>query len=190
MKPRMNPMVRYFAAVVLLTAVTASLGARVRDLGQARMAAETKSTFQNGDTLAFHVSGRAPITQPGPNRLAADFDVTSLVTGERVGKMTWDLTCFGAVPYPCGHYDVVATFQLPGGTLVNKAKASAVNDPGHPDSFLIGIHPEGKTIEGTGVYSGRSGKVHQSGFHICTECPNFVTFDDFWLIELAPDDKP
>lgn len=156
------------------------------DLTGAREVAETKSAFQTGDTFAFHVSGRAPIKQPGPNRLAADFDVTSLVTGENVGKMTFDLTCFGAVPFPCGHYDVVATFRIPGGTLVNKAKVSSVADPGHPGFFLIGIHPEGKTIEGTGAYAGRTGRARQSGFHNCKECPNFATVDDFWLIELDP----
>lgn len=69
---------------------------------------------------------------------------------------------------------------------MNKAKGGAASDLEHPGSSLIGIHPDGKTIEGTGVYAGRTGKIHQSGFHICNECPNFVTFDDFWLIELDP----
>jgi hypothetical protein len=183
---RMKPLFRYVAAVVVLTALTVSLEAQVGDVGPARMVADTSSAFQDGNTLAFHVAGRVPIKTPAPNRLAADVDVTSLTSGEVVGKMTWDLTCYGVVGVPCGHYDVVATFRLPGGTLVNRAKASAVLDPGHPDSFLIGIHPEGKTIEGTGVFEGRRGTVHQSGYHICKECPNFATFDDFWLIELDP----
>lgn len=171
-------------ALVLLIPIAATRESEVTDLGQARMAVETKSAFENGDTLAFRVAGRAPIKTPAPSRIAVDLDVRSLATGESVGTMTWDLTCLGAVPFPCGHYDLEATFRLPGGTLVNRSKANAVTDPGHPDSLLIGIHPDGKTIEGTGVFAGRTGKVHQSGFHICRECPNFVTFDDFWLIEL------
>jgi hypothetical protein len=100
--------------------------------------------------------------------------------------MTWDLTCCGVVGVPCGYYDVAATFRPPGGTPVNRAKPTAVPDPGRPDSLLIGIDPDGKSIEGTGVFAGRTDKGHQSGYHTGKECPNFVPFDDCWLIELDP----
>jgi hypothetical protein len=186
-KHAIKALIRYLTVLALLIPLVVARNGTAPELMGARQVVETRSALQTGDTLAFHVTGRMPIKQPAPNRLAvADLDVTSLVTGEKVGKLTWDLTCLGAVPYPCGNYDVVATFELPGGTLVNKAKAGAIQDPSHPDSFLVGTHPDGKTIEGTGAYAGRTGKIHHSGFHICKECPGFATFDDFWLIELDP----
>jgi hypothetical protein len=172
-KQAMKPMLRYFTALILLMPIVASLGARVTDLGHARMVGETKSAFQAGDTLALRFAGRVASRSPNPQHLVFDGDLTSLATGDKAGSFTWDLTCAQIVGVPCGSYEVTNTFRFP--------------DPSHPGFFLIGIHPEGKSIiEATGVFAGRTGRAHMSGLHGAQEFPAFVSFDDFWLIELDP----
>jgi len=186
-KQAMKPMLRYFAALILLVPIAGSLGARVTDVGHARIVVETKSAFQAGDTLAFRFAGRVASRSPNPQHLLFDGDLTSLATGDKAGSFTWDLTCAQLVGVPCGSYEVTSTFRFPEGTLVSRAQASAVPDPSHPGFFLIGIHPEGKSIiEATGVFAGRTGAARMSGLHGAKEAPAFVSFDDFWLIELDP----
>lgn len=41
-------------------------------------------------------------------------------------------------------------------------------------------------IKATGAFAGRTGKAHMSGRHGGQDLPGFVSFDDFWLIELDP----
>jgi hypothetical protein len=104
-----------------------------------------------------------------------------------VGGFTWNLTCAHVIGAPCVVYEVTSTFRLPEGTLVSRAMATAVPDAAHPGFFLIGIHPDGDSIiQATGAFTGRTGKAHQSGRHGGQEFPAFVSFDDFWLIELDP----
>ena len=181
-----KPMLRYFTAFILLMPMVALLGARVTDLGHARIVVETKSAFETGDTLAFRFAGRVASHSPNPQHLVFDGDLTSLATGDKAGTFSWDLTCGQAIGFPCGVYEVINTFRLPGGTLVTRGTASVAPDPTGPGFFHAGIHPTAENIiEATGVFTGRTGKAHMSGRHGGQEFPAFVTFDDFWLIELG-----
>jgi hypothetical protein len=176
----MKPMLRYLTALILLMPIAALLGARVTDLGHARIVVETKSAFQAGDTQAFRFAGRVASRSPNPQHLIFAGDLTSLATGDKAGSFTWD-DDLGA------RNVVTSTFRFPEGTLVSRARGSAGPDPNHPGFFLIGIHPESKSIiEATGVFAGRTGTVHMSGLHGTQDAPAFVSFDDFWLIELDP----
>lgn len=179
--------IRYLVALALLVPAAALFEARSTDLGPARLVAETTSAHQQGDTFAFRFAGRIPVRSPEPKRMVFEGDLTSLASGEKVGTLIWDLTCHQLIGAPCLRYDVSATFALPDGTLVSRGPAGAVPDPNHPGFFLIGIHPEGNSIvEATGAFAGRSGRAHQSGRHGGQDFPTFVSFDDFWLIELDP----
>lgn len=187
MHKQAKPMLRYLAALILLVPVVASMGTRITDLGHARMVVETKSAFQHGDTLAFRFAGRVASRSPNPQRLVFEADLTSLATGDKAGSFTWDLTCGQVVGFPCGMYEVTNTFTLPEGTLVTRGTASVAPDGSAPGEFHAGIHPDGKNIiQATGMFAGRTGKAHMSGRHGGQEFPAFVTFDDFWLIELDP----
>jgi hypothetical protein len=178
-------MLRYSAALILVVPVAAATGPRVAHVAHARMVSETKSAFETGDTLAFRFAGRIASHSPNPQHLVFDGDLISLATGDKAGSFSWDLTCGQIVGVPCGVYDVTNTFRLAGGTLVSHGTASVAPDPTGPGFFHVGIHPEGKNIiHATGIFAGRSGRAHMSGRHGGQEFPAFVTFDDFWLIEL------
>jgi hypothetical protein len=183
-----KPMLRYLTALILLMPIAAPLDARNTDLGRARIVVETKSVFQADDTMAFGFVGRVANRSPNPQHVIYDGDLTSLATGEKAGSLTWDHGFAGrGVSGLSGADEVTTTFRLAGGTLVSRAQPSGVPDPNHPGFFLIGIHPEGNSIiEATGVFAGRTGRAHMSGFHGAQEAPAFVSFDDFWLIELDP----
>lgn len=183
----MTATLRHLIAPVLVLAVVTSLGPRVSDLGHVRLVADTKTAFEQGDTMAFRVAGRLPRESPEPSRSVFNGDLMSLATGDTVGSFTWDLTCHHAVGVPCIVYEVTNTFRLPQGSLVARTHATAAPDAGHPGYFLIGVHPDANNIvEATGAFAGRSGRAHQSGRHDGRDLPGFVTFDDFWLIELDP----
>ena len=182
-KRAMKPLFGYLTVLALLIPMVVSARARVRDLGPARMVVETRSAFEQGDTMAFRFAGRVPVKSPEPNRLVAEGDLTSLATGEKVGIFTWDLTCAQVVGFPVGVFEVTNTFRLPGGTLVSRGMGSLGPDPTGPGFNHVGIHPS-RIIEATGVYAGRTGKAHMSGRHGGQALPAFVDFDDFWLIEL------
>lgn len=187
-KQAIKPILHYLTALILLVPIAALLGTRVTDLGEARMVVETRSAYQQGDTLAFRFAGRVASRAPEPNHLVFDGDLTSLATGDTVGTFTWDLTCNQVVGFPCGVYEVVNTFRFPDGTLVTRTLAAVAPDlSAEPGFFHAGIHPKGNNIvEATGAYAGRSGKAHMSGRHGGQEFPAFVSFDDFWLIQLDP----
>jgi len=180
-----KPIVRYLAAVTLLLPVAASAGSPVANLGSVRMVAETGSAFGQGNTLAVRFAGRMASQTPGPDRLVFTGPMTSLATGHEVGDFTWDLTCQGAAGFPCGVYEVTNTFRFAEGTVVTKALAAVVPDGSAPGFFHVGIHPDGgSVIDATGIFAGRTSRAHMSGRHAGQEFPTFVTFDDFWLIEL------
>ena len=186
-KHAVKPMLRYLAALILVIPIAAMTGARVTNVVNARMVVETKSAFQAGDTLAFRFAARVASHSPNPQHLVFDSDLTSLATGDKAGTFSWDLTCGQAIGFPCGVYEVVNTFRLPGGTLVTRGTANVTPDATGPGFFHAGIHPAADNIiEATGVFTGRTGKAHMSGRHGGQEFPAFVSFDDFWLIELDP----
>jgi hypothetical protein len=153
--------------------------------GQTRLVVDSKPDFETGDTLALHFAGRFADESTDPRRFVFNGQLRSLATGEVVGTVTHDATCFGAAAVPCPVLQVTNTFKLPGGTIVNRALESVALDPQHAGFALISIRPAGKSIvAGTGVYADRTGRAKMSGWHDGRELPEYVTFDDFWLIEL------
>jgi hypothetical protein len=156
------------------------------DLGRARLVVETTSAFEHGDTIAVRFATRLANKSADPRHLAWTGELRSLASGAVVGTLTHDISCLGAVGLPCLVFESVDTFTFPNGTLVNRAPMSAVPDPAAPGFFLVGIHPDGKSIaSATGAFAGRTGTAHMSGRHDGREVPT-GTFDDFWLIELDP----
>jgi hypothetical protein len=176
------------AAAIALVAVVLSMRApgQPAHLGPARLVVEATSAFEHGDTIAVRFAGRLANKSTDPKHLTWVGELHSLASGAVVGTLTHDITCLGAVGLPCLVFEAVDTFNFRNGTIVNRALESAPPDPGHPGFFLIGIHPEGKSIvSAAGAFAGRTGTAHMSGRHDGREAPT-VTFDDFWLIELDP----
>jgi hypothetical protein len=156
------------------------------DLGSARLAAETTSSLTQNDVMAVRFFGRFANESTQPGLVVFTGDLLS-PTGERVGTLTHQARCSTTAPPPCVVFDVVDTFQFPEGTIVNEAHASGPADPQHPDRLLIGVHqPESRIVETTGIFAGRTGKAHMSGWHHIGELPGYASFDDFWLIEFDP----
>jgi hypothetical protein len=153
--------------------------------GKTRLVVDSQAGFEPGDRLALHVAGRLADESSDPRHYVFNGQLRSLASGEVVGTVTHDATCFGAAAAPCPLLQVTNTFNLPGGTIVNRALESVALDPQHAGFALIGIRPAGKSIvAGTGVYAGRTGRAKLSGWHDGRDLPEYVTFDDFWLIEL------
>jgi len=185
MRKALKRTLRYLTALIPLVLMTALLEVHVTHLGDVRMATETKSAFQVGDTLAFGFAGRVASHSPDAQHLVFDGDLTSLATGDKAGTFSWDLTCGQAVGFPCVVYEVTNTFRLAGGTLVSRGMPNVAPALTGPGFFHVGIHPTADNIvEATGVFSGRTGRAHMSGRHGAQEFPAFVSFDDFWLVEL------
>jgi hypothetical protein len=176
------------AAAIPLAAVVLSVRApgQPADLGRARLIVEATSAFEQGDTIAVRFAGRLANKSTDPRHLSWVGEFRSLASGAALGTLTHDITCFGAVGLPCLVFEAVDIFNFPDGTIVNRALQSVAPDPAHPGFFLIGIHPDGKSIvSATGAFAGRTGTAHMSGRHDGREAPA-ATFDDFWLIELDP----
>jgi hypothetical protein len=173
---------------VLVAAIVLSVGAprQPAHLGGARLVVEATSAFKQGDTIAVRFAGRLTNQSTDPRHLTWGGELRSLASGEVVGTLSHDITCLGAVGLPCVVFEATDTFSFPNGTIVNRDLESAAPDPAHPGFFLIGIHPDGKSIvSATGAFAGRTGRAHMSARHDGREAPT-VTFDDFWLIELDP----
>ena len=136
------------------------------------------------DVIALRYAGRFANHSDDPSHFVFTGPITSM-TGEVVGEMTHDVTCSSTTAPPCRGLDTVNTFRFADGTIVNRADESGAPDPQHPEHLLTGNHPSDESIiSTTGVYAGRTGRAHMSGRHDASELPGFVTFDDFWLIEL------
>jgi len=134
------------------------------------------------DVLAFNFrgTGRGEPAQSG--RFQFTTDVYSMVTGEKVGTASHNISPPGPV------MDHVMTFHLPDGDLVVHSTESVAPDPQHQGLFLIGIHQPGNVVaeKGTGAYAGRTGKATMAGWHDGNKFPDQATFDDFYRIELDP----
>ena len=136
-----------------------------------------------GDTLALHFRGTGNQQPAEQGRFQWTTDLYSLVTGEKVGTGTSN------VSPPAPIMDLVMTFRLPDGDLVAHSKESVTPDPQHQGLFLIGIHAKENNIvpgKSTGAYAGRTGRVTMSGWHDGNKFPEQVGFNDFYLIELDP----
>ena len=148
----------------------------------AEAATAVRGVGGSGDTLAFNFrgTGRGEPAQSG--RFQYTTDVYSMVTGEKVGTGTHNISPPSAV------MDHVMTFHLPDGDLVVHSTESVAPDPQHSGFALIGIHEDNNIVpaKGTGAYAGRSGKVTMSGWHDANRFPEQATFNDFYLIEFAP----
>jgi hypothetical protein len=144
-----------------------------------------------GDVIAIRFTGELPNQKAysSPGFFLFSGNMTS-PRGEVLGTLTHEAVCAVTPPPPCLVFDVTSTFDFagdgsPGGRIVNQAKLSAAPDPQHPGQLLVGIHqPESTIVEMTGVFAGRTGRAQMSGRQDCGSCPEFMTFDDFWLIEL------
>jgi hypothetical protein len=151
-----------------------------------RLSASAGADVVTGDMLNFNLRGMAEREDTSqPDRFQYTTDLYSLVTGERIGAATHSVVPTG----PPFVFDVIDTFRLPDGDVVSHHRGSAVPDPDHPGFFLIGIHPEEKTIipeRGTGAYAGRTGRLRMSGYHDARKFPEQVGFDSFFFIELDP----
>jgi hypothetical protein len=176
------------AAAIALVAVVLSMRApgQPAHLGPARLVVEATSAYQQGDTIAVRFAGHLANKSTDPKHLTWVGELHSLASGQVMGTLTHDITCLGAIGLPCVVFEATDTFTFPSGTIVSRDLESAVPDPAYPGFFLIGIHPDGKSIiSATGVFAGRTGRAHMSARHDGREAPT-VTFDDFWLIELDP----
>lgn len=131
------------------------------------------------DTLAFNFRGTGRGEPAESGRFQFTTDVYSMVTGEKVGTGSHNVSPPSAV------MDHVMTFRLPDGDLVVHSKESVTPDPQHPGLFLIGIHEDNNIVpdKSTGAYAGRTGKVTMSGWHDGSRFPEEVGFNDFYLIE-------
>jgi hypothetical protein len=168
-------------AVISATAVVPTPSLSLR---RTQLAFETKPAPGRGNVIAVRFAGRFPNQPSVPGHLTFTGDLLS-PTGEAVGTLTFDIVCLTTVPFPCPLVDNTTTLRFPEGQIVSHAVESGALDPDKPGFGLIGIHPAGDSIvSATGAFKGRMGRAHMSGHHDGRELPSYVTFDDFWLIEL------
>jgi hypothetical protein len=139
-----------------------------------------------GDVIAVRFAGELPNQQADSSTFFSVFSGNLLSPqGEVVGTFTHMANCSVKAPPPCLVSDVTDIFDFEDGRIVNQGEMSAAPDVQHPGQLLVGVHPpESRMTRATGAYAGRTGRIHMSGRHDCSQCPYFVTFDDFWLIEL------
>lgn len=176
---------------VVCTALTGGFGLGNISLGRAAATPPTAVTAEGGsggERIAVRFAGRLQNESTDPGRLVFTGDMLSLGTGDKLGTMTHDVAvpCSLRDPSSGCAGDVVNTFRFTdGSTIVNRAQESFAPDPRAPGFFLVGIHPTADSIEGTGRFTGRTGRAHMSARHDGSALPGFATFDDFWLIELG-----
>ena len=137
-----------------------------------------------GDLLFLNVRGTAN-RQAGtaPERFAYVLDVYDS-TNKKIGTVTHDAAFTSA-----STAEIISTFNLPNGVLVNRAIEAFGPDTSRQNQFLTGIHPEGETIlgdKGTGAYAGRTGRLRMSGWHETSKFPDTLGTNDFYAIELNP----
>lgn len=179
--PRLTLVVALIAGLGLADVVPRAVAA------VAPPAAATAGGGSGGEVIAIRFAGRLPNESNDPGRIVFTGEMLSLGTGEKLGTMTHDVAvpCSFKDPASGCAGDVVNTFRFTdGSTVVSRAQESFAPDPRAPGFFLVGIHPTGDSIEGTGRFSGRTGRAHMSARHDGSGLPAFAVFDDFWLIEL------
>jgi hypothetical protein len=140
-----------------------------------------------GDSFGLNFRGHAKREPTAADHFQYSNPLYSMATGEQVGTATHHVF-FTEKP---GVLDHTMTFRLPGGDIVSHQLESVGQDTQYPPGakFLIGIHPDGKSIDpdrSTGAYKGRTGKLRMKGWHDTTKFPAEATFDDFYWIDLDP----
>jgi hypothetical protein len=171
------------AGLLFATVIAASEGSAPAEIRKTRLAAMTDSS----DKIVVRFNGRYKneATEPGLFRFTGDM---LSATGEKLGRLIHQVKCSTTTPPPCAVFDVEATFEFPEGAIRVKTPESGPSDPQFPGHLVIGIHTkEDNVAGGTGVFAGRTGRARMAGWHGIREIQNgYVSFDDFWLIELKP----
>lgn len=142
------------------------------------------SAAPSTEFLFLNVRGTAE-RQPGtaPDRFAYVLDVYD-ATNQKIGTVTHDAAFTSATTA-----DLVSTFRLPDGDLVNHATEAFAPDSSRQNFFLTGIHPERGSLladKSTGAYAGRTGQLRMSGWHDGSKFPQTLAVNDFYAIELTP----
>jgi len=147
-----------------------------------------KASTSLGDNITLNFKGRAQReATPEPDHFQYSNPIYSMATGEKLGTATHHVF-FTDKPLVLDH---TMTFHFADGDLVSHELESIGQDPQYPPGaqFLIGIHPQGKTIDSnrsTGAYKGRTGTLRMKGWHDTAKFPAEATFDDFYWIQLDP----
>lgn len=141
------------------------------------------------DFIALNPRGTARNTSTDPAHLVFTVDLFSLASGEKVGTLTDDITCSAAAAPPCLVFDIVTTYRLPGGDIVNHGYWSGVPDPQRSGFILAGTRPDRDTIvSGTGRFEGRTGRATGWGTVDGRRLPDELGYDMFTVIRLDPAD--
>ena len=144
-----------------------------------------EGTAPAGDVFFLNARSTAAARQTGtaPERFAYVLDVYD-ATNKKVGTVVHDAAFTSATTA-----EIISTFHLPAGDLVNRATEAFAPDGSRQNYFLTGIHPEGDTVladKGTGAYAGRTGRLRMSGWHETSKFPDVLGTNDFYAIELNP----
>jgi hypothetical protein len=139
------------------------------------------------DFVAVNPRGSGQNESNDPSRLKYTADLFSLTTGKIVGTFTDVITCSASATPPCSAFDVVTTYRLPGGDIVNRGDWSAAPDPQRPGFMVIGTRPATDTIvDATGRFAGRAGRVNGWGSLDARDFPFRLGYDVFTVIQLVP----
>jgi hypothetical protein len=138
-----------------------------------------------GDVFFLNVrsTGAARQADTAPERFAYVLDVYD-ATNHKIGTVFHDAAFTSATTA-----EIISTFHLPDGDLVNRATEAFAPDGSRQNHFLTGIHPDGETLLGdksTGAYAGRTGRLRMSGWHETSQFPAVLGTNDFYAIELNP----
>ena len=174
-------MFRRALGLLALSVVAIALMSPLSPVALSSAGAEQDSS---GDLLFLHARGAANRkTGTAPDRFAYLLDVYD-PSNRKIGTVTHDASFTSATTA-----EIISTFELPGGVLVNRAIEAFAPDTSRQNQFLTGIHPEGETLvgdKGTGAYAGRTGRLRMSGWHETSKFPDTLGVNDFYVIELNP----
>jgi hypothetical protein len=143
-------------------------------------AAADESLVSPDGTMYLQVRGKADREQgTPPDRFVYLLDVYDM-TNRKVGTVRHDVKFTSPTTL-----DLISTFSLPNGQLVNQGVESIGPDASKQGFYLIGVHSDTDTIkadQSTGDYAGRTGRLRMSGWHDANTFPETVTVDDFYEI--------
>jgi hypothetical protein len=147
-------------------------------------AADTDPLLSPDGTVYLQVRGTADREAGGPpDRFVYVLDVYDM-NNRKVGKVRHDVKFTSPTTL-----DLVSSFSLPNGDLVNHGVEAIGPDASKQGFYLIGVHSDTDTIQadkGTGDYAGRTGRLRMSGWHDANKFPQTVTLNDFYEIRLNP----
>ena len=151
---------------------------------KASSAADGSPLLSPEGTVYLQVRGTADREGGGPpDRFVYVLDVYDM-NNRKVGKVRHDVKFTSPTTL-----DLVSSFSLPNGDLVNHGVEAIGPDASKQGFYLIGVHADTDTIQadkGTGDYAGRTGRLRMSGWHDANKFPQTVTLNDFYEIRLNP----